>query len=158
MKISITNPVVVELNPVSSYVVEVESMMGDGDGYSKFNVGIFKEDEMNFLECLLETLNRMSVAFPHGMSGSDDYEKVLGFPQWFGEGFDLDEMKRYYLKNLALHGVEANQNILDNYKADYSDCWNMDATSDYQSPESFVGYKVFFYDENGIKYDVEVTE
>lgn len=75
-----------------SYEVEVKVMFGDGDGYDTFIVGPFlKDKDEELLQHLIETLERMEQAYPHGRGGGDEYNHVEGFAAWFEEDYDEEE-------------------------------------------------------------------
>lgn len=138
--------------PKNSYVVEIQSMRGDADGYTKFNVGPFKKgkEEAN-LQSLLETLKRMKAEFSYDTG----FRNVLGFEQWFGEAGSFDDMHEWFPELLEMFGTEAHQQILDLSK-NHSSEWHNDPMNGYQTPEQLDEYKVFFYDSKGKKFHVEI--
>lgn len=158
MKLTIAeSPMPRPTNPTSSFMVEIQSIMGDEDGYTNWAVGPFAPCQQDSLQSLLETLNRMKEAFPRGMSGNDTYTTILGFQQWFKEVATMDELKKEAWKAYDLHGEEAHQKIFSLLRPEWATQWPDDATAGYESPEQFNKYKVFYYDANGDKYEVTAT-
>lgn len=138
--------------PKDSYVVEIQSMQGDADGYTKLKVGPFKKDkEEANLQSLLETLKRMKSEFSYDTG----FKNILGFEQWFGEAASFDDMHEWFPELLEKFGTEASQQIIDLSK-NHSIEWPNDPTSDYQTPEHLDKYKVFYYDAEGKKFKVEI--
>lgn len=159
MKFIITDPIPVAEPPKDSYVVEVQSMQGDADGYHDFTVGPFKkgQDEAP-LQSLLETLERMDAAFSPGGRRPDTYNDVLGHLQWFGtEIVTIDSLRQHYPNLLNKHGEEVHQELIDltqneNHYAE----WRGDAMTDYTRDERLTKYGVVYYNEAGVKFKVEV--
>lgn len=160
LKLFILDPVPAVELPSESYVVEIETMIGDGDGYPTSTLGPFKknQDEAS-LQSLLETLKRMKEEHPYGMCGSDRYDMVFGFEQWFpgDDGNDYELLERYSPKLIAKYGKEALMEVIELSKDHYGE-WKDDITTDGYSPEQLLGYKVFYYDKNGVKYNVEYVD
>lgn len=90
MKFVISDKVPSPHSPASFEVV-VHQMHGDTDGYTSLTVGPFFEDEMDILQDLIETLDRMKARYPHGRGGNDDYYDVEGFTRWFDPDDATDE-------------------------------------------------------------------
>jgi len=77
----------------NGYLLVINTMIGDADGYDTVEVGYFKEEELHLLEEVIDLCERMKNAFPHGMGGGDDYHDVEGFLRWFDDGaedYDID--------------------------------------------------------------------
>lgn len=141
--------------PKDSYVVEIQSMQGDADGYREFTVGPFKkgQDEAP-LQSVLETLQRMKA---RGMRGNSTYNDVLGHLQWFGtETVTIEFLQEYYPEVLSTYGVEAHQELIDMTENYYTE-WHGDAMTDYQQDEKLTKYGVVYYDEAGTKHVVEIV-
>lgn len=138
MNIAIGKKVLV---PIDSYVVEIETMYGDADGYGKIIVGDFKKGEESYLEDLLKTCNRMKDEYPYGRGGGENYNHVEGFNKWF----DIDDTTE-----------EEYEAIPERIKNDLSTYWEYDPQGD-GTHASYDGHKVFYYDENGVKYKVSVS-
>jgi hypothetical protein len=84
MEILIGEPVP-NLHTPDTFEVVVTSMIGDADGFPSFTVGPFVrgiDDEV--LDSFLQLMTAMSLAYPNGRGGNDDYEHVDGFNDWFG--------------------------------------------------------------------------
>jgi hypothetical protein len=157
VQLVIKDPSPIEETPKDSYVVEIQSMQGDGDGYRDFTVGPFKrgQDEAP-LQSLLETLKRMEEKFPNGRTGNGTYRDVLGFQQWFGtELTSIESLQEYYPDLLNKHGVEAHQQLIGLTENHFSE-WHGDAMTDYQRDEKLTKCGVVYYDEAGTKHDVQV--
>lgn len=125
---------------INAYVVECEAMYGDADGEGILEVGGFAKgkDEI-YLEDFLGFCERMKVAYPHGRGGYDDYNHIEGFDKWF----DADN-----LADEDYHALPEKVKFLSTY-------WLNDPQGDGMQA-SFEGYKVFYYDEQGIKYNTSV--
>lgn len=154
MKISISDPVPAVAN--DSYMVEIQSMMGDGDGYRNLVVGPFKRGQHEAsLQSLLETLKRMDEKFPRGMGGQDGYDDVLGYYEWFCAVRSIEALNKYGAELIARDGVDVHQEILDLSTEHYEE-WNMDAIVDGIRPEKLDDYTVFYYDAVGTKHTVQI--
>lgn len=150
MQLVIDQPVPVDEAPTDSYVVVIESMQGDADGYRKFTVGPFKKNQDEApLQSLLETLKRMMDI------GGRKYDDVLGFQQWFGEVTSIEDLQKYYPNVLNKYGVEVNQELIALTENHFSE-WHGDAIADYQYLEKLTGYWVFYYDEAAVKHTVQI--
>jgi hypothetical protein len=157
MKLVIKDPVPNTKTP-NSYEVVIETMSGDGDGYEDIIVGPFiKDKDEAVMENLFTLLDQMDKAFPHGMGGRDDFDHVGNFAVWFGGNSLLSEEKlnSYYPKYPYSYQeyVEIN-NLIGNFATD----WVHDPMTDYQSPNSYVGFKVFYYDDNKVQHVVELMK
>lgn len=122
------------------YVVECEAMFGDADGKGMVVIGGFvmgKDEE--YLADLLQTCERLTKAYPHGRGGGDDYDHIEGFNRWFRPD------------NLSLEEWES----LPKAVQDLSSEWLMEPDG-MGHQASFEGYEVFYYDENGVKFNVAV--
>ena len=158
MQLIITDLIPAPETPTDSYVVEIQSMQGDADGYREFTVGPFKkgQDEVP-LQSLLETLQRMKARFPNGMRGDSTYNDVLGHLQWFGtETVTIEFLQEYYPEVLSTYGVEAHQELINVAENHYTE-WQGDALTDYKKDEKLTKYGVVYYDEAGTKRNVEVV-
>lgn len=154
VQLTVSHPVPVEIK--DSYIVEIQSMLGDGDVYRDFTVGPFKKSkDDDSLHSLLETLERMDEKFPRGMGGTDNYDDVLGYYEWFCEVRTLEAMNKYGPELIARDGADIHQEIMDLSK-DHSSEWNMDSIVDCIRPEQLAQFNVFYYDEAGVKYAVQI--
>lgn len=122
-------------NPTNVYVVECEAMFGDGDGKKYVELGPFKSKvkEIDYLEEVIRLCKRMKET-----DDRDEYCDLEGFDVWLGgeilEGMDEDDPR-----------------------FDFADDWPNDPSTDYSTPASFQGYKIYYYDKNGKKFNVEAT-
>lgn len=123
------------------FVVEIEVMFGDADGYSKIEVGPFKDpDDTKHLKDLLQTCERLAVAYPHGRGGSATYNHIEGFNRWFAADW-LEEEE-----------WEALPMIIQDLCVDWpSEPDGMGRQSGYQ------GYKLFYYNSTGDKFNAYAT-
>jgi hypothetical protein len=88
---------------------------------------------------------------------ADKYEKVEIGPFSKSQIKEIEaiinlfkKMKKYDCDPNGYYNIEG-------FEEFYSDCWPSDCTCcDY--PASFKSYEIFFFDENGIKYQVKVIE
>jgi hypothetical protein len=142
---------------IDSYMVEIQTMMGDGDGYRVLTVGPFKRGQQeDSLQSLLETLKRMDEKFPRGMGGTDNYDDVLGYYEWFCAVRSIESLKKYGAELIARDGETVHQEILA-LSGDHYEEWNMDAIVDGMRPEKLDEYKVFYYDAVGTKHTVQIS-
>lgn len=159
MQLVVESPVPVAETPKDSYVVEIQSMQGDADGYREFSVGPFKkgQDEAP-LQSILETLKRMETGLSRDARGNSTYNNVLGHLQWFGtELVTIEFLQEYYPEVLNTYGAEVHQELIDlteneNHYAE----WHGDAMTDYQHDEKLTKYGVIYYDEAGTKHTVKI--
>lgn len=135
----IKSDMVKEIKKYSIYEVEIDLMHGDADYYEKMCISGIKEEEENLLENLITTLKLMEKEYPNGRGGGDNYNNVPGFNEWFCyEGLSNSERE-----NLDKR--------IDELYRDWS-------YSEYGSQASLDGYKVYFFDENGKKYEVMIIQ
>lgn len=126
--------------PINAYIVRCEAMYGDADGYGELLIGPFKRNQdEEHLQDFIQFCERMKREYPWGRGGGDDYNHVEGFNKWFCSD------------NLSEEEYEA----LPQTVKDVGDYWLNDPQSD-GSQASFEGYSVFYYDENGAKFNVSV--
>lgn len=124
----------------NQYVVECEAMFGDADGKGMVVIGGFiKGQDEEHLEDLLQTCERLEKAYPYGRGGGDDYDHIDGFGRWFRPD------------NLS----EEEYNSLPECVRDLCAEWLLEPDG-MGHQASFEGYKVFYYDENGVKFNVAV--
>lgn len=141
MKIEIKDKIINE-NCTDSYVVECKAMYGDADGYGKVEVGGFKKNQDEVLLWnFLETCERLVSEYPYGRGGGDDYNHVEGFNKWFDADMMSDE--EYHSLSERVKSLTTG--------------WLLDPTSFEGAQASFESFKVFYYDENGVKHNVEYT-
>lgn len=130
-----------------SFVVKIKVMHGDADGYSELEVSGFRgncQKSKLHMEDLIQTLKEMEAEYPHGRGGFDTYDHLEGFPKWFG-GEILDEHRDWY------------EDLEDWEQKMYWSDWPL-SPDGYGTQASFESYSVYYYDENGVKYYVEVEE
>lgn len=134
MEFKITNKVE---NPkyFNSFVVELKAMFGDDDGQGFVEVGGFKKDEdEELLKDFIRTCGRVEYSEQHSISDVD------GFDRWFNPdkylGIQDDEVL-----NKRKHLVKR---------------WLTDPTN-YEYAVLY-RYTVFYYDEHGVKHNVEVNK
>lgn len=122
------------------FVIEVKGMYGDADGYGSLSYGPFHHTEQELMTSFIEFLDRMAAAYPHGRGGYDDYYHVEGFKEWM----DADSLTQEEYDALPKRIKELSQYWLNEPQGD-----GMQA--------SYNGFKVFYYNPYGVKYDVEVV-
>lgn len=160
MQFNVTTPV--EPPEPESYVVEINTYRGDADGDSQLLMGPFKagkDDES--LQSLLETLRRIKERFPHGRGGSSEFSyesNVLGFAQWFGvnPSSTVEELQECYPQLVEKFGLETNLAVSALVKDFYSEEWPYQEGYPDMIEESLDNYKVFYYNEIGDKFNVEI--
>jgi hypothetical protein len=124
-----------------AFVVEVQVMYGDADGYGDFEIGPFAKDKDDaLLEDFVTLCKGMDAAYPHGRGGDDNYNHVPGFNEWF----DSEN-----------HLTEEEWEALPQRQRDLGRDWPYDPQGD-GVQASFEKYEVFYYDETGVKFDVKV--
>lgn len=163
MKFKITTPLP---QPTDSFVVEITTYQGDSDGNSVFRVGPFvKGKDEESLQSLIETLERVLETFrwPTNQLENHHYD-VLGFYHWFSnEDRSIEFMQENYPEILERHGVEVHTELARLTDGFYPD-WPMDHLYGLRETrygficESLRQYKVFYYDNAGVKYSVVVEE
>ncbi|MEB9469509.1 hypothetical protein P4J10_23230 [Bacillus cereus] len=131
---------VINISYLNAYVVECEAMYGDADGWGEVEVGGFtRGKDEHLLKEFLEFCERMKNAYPNGRGGYDDYGHVEGYDKWF------------YADNLTTEEFER----LPKKVQELSTYWLNDPQGDGMEA-TFKDYEVFYYDESGIKHNVEV--
>ena len=124
------------------YEVKINVMHGDADYYEDITVGLFHKDEdEDLLEDLVETLDRMLVAFPNGMSGGSSYSNIKGFNEWFCSDtlYDLD-----YVSTTEF----------EKRREDMMGDWKYNSFGD---EGQIVEYEVVYFDEWGRECYVEIA-
>lgn len=115
------------------YLLIIDTMIGDADGYDTVEVGCFQENELHLLEEVIGVCDRMIEAYPNGRGGDDDYNHIEGFEKWFTEDYE-DNIEN--IEHLAP------------FQWSYS-------TDGYYMQNSIEGYKVVYLD-NGEEYEVDI--
>ena len=139
---NIGKPVTTHTPPTKCYTVEIETMMGDSAGYNTITIGPIKHTDLNELENLIETLNRMKEEGPSNDDGYDNYKTILGFPQWFGTAKTMDQLIKDYPQNCERHSEQENQKIFNNCSGKYSTQWRNDPIADFEIPEIYEKHTV----------------
>ena len=123
------------------YEVKINVMHGDADYYEDITVGLFyKDEDEDLLEDLIETLDRMLVAFPNGMSGGSSYLNTYGFDFWF------------CIDNLYDLGYNS-ETEFEKRREDMMGDW---AYNDWGQEAQIVKYEIIYTDEWGRECDVEI--
>lgn len=75
-----------EKQPVSKYIINVQTMEGDGDGYNAFNLTFDEKDieEVKKVIIYCEVLKRQ---YPNGRGGCDDYALDF-FDEYFNDDWN----------------------------------------------------------------------
>ena len=143
MKLTIKEPMP-NGKTANSYEIVVTTYQGDGDGDVQLVLGPFHTTDLELLEDALLTLDRVAKAFPQGMGGQDDFNHIEGFTVWFDDIEYLDDPDFVVPEGIA--------------RTRGYDNWPSDPMSDYTSPNSYSGHKVFYYDaEKTVHYvDFEI--
>jgi hypothetical protein len=82
---------VANIDTREGFVVKIETMIGDADGSDSIEIGPFEKDkEEHLLEELIDLCIRMSMAYPNGRGGDDDYNHIESFDKWFSEYGDVE--------------------------------------------------------------------
>ncbi len=123
--------------PVNEYKVICNMTYGDGDIYNYLSVGGFEKGRD---EALLEEFLNLCERMKH--HDGRDYDNVEGFKKWFTDMEDLTEEE---YETIPEHEKE----ILFNF-------WERDPLANRNVYAKFKSYLVYYYDEEGIQYRVEV--
>lgn len=155
-------------NIANSFSVEIGAYAGDADYYQSFSVdGFMKGEDEDLLENLVEMLRRLKSAYPHGRGGSSDYSynRVKGFESWFSgdaieyfehrDGQDPDESKRFAEIVQTFYARVQSRKSEMGMTANWPE-WPYDSTCD--SECSLDKFRIFFYDENLTKHEVQIKE
>lgn len=124
------------------YVVECEAMYGDADGYDTLTFGGFYRHQVEILKDLVVVCERMKNAYPNGKGGKDYYDEstVEGYNRWFNQD------------NLSQEEYDA----LPEKQKWMADYWLNDPTGFDDTEAKFEDYNIYYYDADGVKYNVEV--
>jgi hypothetical protein len=148
-------------------MIEASAMFGDADGYDSVELGPFQnnEEHLKYLEEAIIACDDMEKAYPHGRCGYDNYHSdnekdegyVAGFDLWFNndnfdDDYDYDE-EDYDEENEDEDDCEDNKDPRLKLGCSWPSC-----PDGYGSQASFDEYKVFYYDKDGIKYEVEIIK
>lgn len=117
------------------YLLIIETMIGDADGYESLEVGCFQENQLHLLEEVINVCDRMTKEYPHGRGGDDEYNHIEGFQRWFSEDY------------------KGNYSDIENL-APFEWCYSSDG---YCMQNSIDGYKVIYL-ENGEEYEVKILK
>lgn len=141
------------------YVVHVDFMEGDADGYQTDKLKFYADDETDMLNLprFVLAVAMCCAAYPRGRGGYDEYNGLAEYDAFFseevyGNHYDfLDE-------NGDLSEEELDELAYEYVKKLNPDGYYMDHPSDssYIST-SFDGYNIVFIDSKGNKSPVEVT-
>ncbi|PGO60576.1 hypothetical protein [Priestia megaterium] len=119
----------------NAYVVEMKAMYGDDDGEGFLEIGGFKkgEDEI-LLKDLIRTCEDMH--FTEGCR----MDEVKGFDKWFNTDKYLGESSDKLSNKMK---VLSKRWLTDPFNYEYA---------------TLSTYKAFYYDENGVKFNVEIVQ
>jgi len=127
----------------NQYELIIHFMEGDADDYHESVVRIAKEHEEE-LKDLLKVVIDCNKAYPRGRGG---YDHVPGYNKYFG-----------YNEEMSVEEFEKLQTIF-NCEDNWSDSLiNHPTDSRYGISDSFNGYELFYYNEDSIKYKVDIKE
>ena len=153
MEIIVGEPVPANKTPNSFEVVVTTNY----DEPARITVGPFIKGEDEFyLYRLIETLNIMAIAYPHGRGGDDTYEHIPHFLAWFADDMYVDEimeneenLKRYYPSypfTYAEYLLEAAA------VQKFRQSCPMNPVTDYSTPNGYESFTIFYYDEQQIQH------
>lgn len=150
MKITRTTPIG---NYCDSYMVEIEAETFKGASETYITVGPFKRvQHWANLENLLQTLERIK-----SDGDNESYHWVLGFSQWFNKEItNFQEFEDYYTHSAADFTPEDEHEAIFALAREFVQNWPIEPRDDGYM-QQFVGYKVFYYDYKGVKYETEIT-
>jgi hypothetical protein len=159
MKFVIGDAIPTEKKP-NTFEVTISTMLGDADGYEDVVVGPFaKGQDEELLEGLLATLKEMDDTYPNGGRRSG-YSKLVGHLAWFrDEIIETPEIASYFFDD-----EEKQQELIDYKTRVLKFCkktnnypnWPYSEFTD--SPNSYDGHKIVFYDENLVAHFVTVEQ
>ena len=127
------------------FVIVVTMMHGDADGYTTGEVIIPKEKE-TLAKDAIAMLEEM-LALPWN-GAREAYRKMPNFLAWFSGEF-LEGYSDYWDSKYTYELWEEMNDYSFDWDRDFS-CEDVLTRCD--------GYEVFFYDENGVKHEVEVKK
>ena len=84
MKVIMGDPVRVKA-PKDRYVVEVDTMEGDADGWNQFESQRYKHSELDMLKQYIIYCEVLLKQYPHGRGGSDDHQELPFFEEEFND-------------------------------------------------------------------------
>ena len=124
------------------YVVEVTGRFVASSGTAVMNMGGFhpKTDEIHLAD-LIETLERLVTAYRYGRGEDDEYYHIDGYEKWFAQSSLLEKEIQQLPTTVQEHGVE----------------WLADPAGKPGSRATFASYELYYFDENGTKYQVAYT-
>lgn len=160
MKFVIKNPVVTDA-PLDSFVIEYKTMRGDADGFSQNTVGPFKKGEHEtHLENIIQVFKGIAEKFP---SGPYQYFNVPGFCNWFQDDIgSMDDFYNYYPAQAARFTPEeialVEESIPLAMEIELFPMWPFDKLAYESAQESLREWQVFYYDNNGVKHEVEMED
>ncbi|MNJ90227.1 hypothetical protein D3C87_78220 [compost metagenome] len=123
------------------FYVKVKSYMGDADYHDSFIVGPFPKDKVEFLEEVVETLNKVENRYD-----PDDYDNDKNFRFWFKEeGYEGDEesARRQFINTLTF------ENEAKKHCYGWAVWEGMNYTLSY--------YEIYYLDATGIRHGVEIV-
>lgn len=155
MLITKTTPTPISYSP-DSFTVEIELMIGDAEAFTNLTMGPFKRlEHWDHLEDLLKTLERVAAE-----NSSDSYESVLGFRPWFSErASESEESLQEFEEECLEWAFDEEEEIIKKVIAlsfTFAQNWGREPGTSGEYPQSYHAHKVFYHDNNGLKFDTTV--
>ena len=124
------------------YVVEVTGRFVASSGTAIMHMGGFhpKTDEVHLAD-LIETLERLVAAYQYGRGENDDYYHIPGYEKWFAHSSLLEKEIQQLPMTIQENAIE----------------WLADPAGKPGSRATFASYQLYYFDENGTKYQVAYT-
>ncbi|AGO48947.1 hypothetical protein N356_gp055 [Cellulophaga phage phi14:2] len=142
MKFKITDRVKKNRNPTSTFEFVIELMGGDAD--ASFYPTVLVDENNPYLERFVKFLENCKKAYPNGKGGYDDYSHVEDYWLFIEESEFPDDISKE--QEAAFEKEVENCGITFFWESNY----------EYFGESSFVNYRVLYYDENGIKHNIEI--
>lgn len=130
--------------PKDVYKFETHVYFGDADMYQ--TLIFFIKDQNRAIEFADFLTNQLSVAYPNGRGGGDEYDyanspDVPDWNIWFGDGSYYDEESDEYLES----------DIQPEFPEEWPSNWEMGGEASYDWT------KITYFDENGREFEVETV-
>jgi hypothetical protein len=159
MELEIVKKAKIERRTTPHYILKIDFMEGDADDYHHEEIVIEPKDLEKY-KGLIHAVECCNAAYQNGRGGYDEYNGLLEYDAFFGDEVDIEN---YEPADFDLDGDvsdEEFQAALDKKIAEINPLgiWvNHPCNSDYGIHDSFDGYELLYYDENGDSFPVKVT-
>lgn len=148
MEFKIGEPTKTPENPKDAFLITCTAMFGDADGYEEVKMALIPNtpEYLPYLQEGVEFCERMAAYNPYKIGRDKSFKGIEGGDKWlnfYGPAYNDAEIPEIYLDITQCNEREG---------------WPTDPMTDYTIEASFRGYKVRYFDENGVEHDVEVIK